>query len=404
VTSAAASKPGGAACLTCPARDGRLVAPEPAAASGGPRLVVVGEAPGRADLEEGRPFSGSSGRMLQRGLTTIGLRRRDAHWTNAILCECRVDDQKAARKACATRLQQELAAVVSGSEAAHPVVAPFGALALQSVLGRGNKPQILKWRGSVTPASFMGPSLGGQSREAGSIPAGSTAVGRAAFVLPSIHPAFVLRAPAWGPILEIDVARMGRVLEGGFVAPEEQPGRRIVVAKTLDQLRAELSTLGPELGNDVETVGLGPTTTALVCLALSDSMTTVVIPWSTGRDGRDPWWPGAADGKAAGIISECLASRISVTHNGPAFDHVVEARYGIRINRWDDTLLAQHAVAGHMPKRLQHVVSLSLDVTAWKEFEDRTATLERLWVYNARDTLYTILRWQAVKRELELAA
>jgi uracil-DNA glycosylase family 4 len=358
--------------------------------------VVVGEAPGRTELEAGRPFVGASGRMLQRGLGTIGLKRGDAHWTNAILCECRLEDQKAARKACQQRLTAELEAVTAAAPGPRLVVAPFGALALQSVLGRGSKPQILKWRGSVTP---KGPPSEENAR-AGSTPAGSTPVA-SVFVCPTLHPAFVMRSPAWGPILELDVARMGRVLADGFTAPEDQPGRRLVVAKTLEQLAHELEGLGPEVGNDVETVGLGPTTTALVCLALSDGPTTVVIPWSTGRDGRVPWWAGDAARKAAKLLTRALADRVSITHNGPAFDFVVEARHGIHVARWDDTLLATHAVAGHLPKRLAHVVTQHLDVPAWKEFEDRTATIERLWTYNGRDTLYTRLVWDPVRRLLD---
>jgi len=370
-------------CATCPARNGKLVAPEPA--QQGARLVVIGEAPSRAEVEERRVFTGSSGRFLGRGLRTLGLQRSDIHWTNAILCECAPDDQREARKSCQTRLTAELGAAVAAGAAAHgspPVVMPVGALGLQGALATNKKTQILRWRGSVNPIE-----LGGVATHA----------------CPTLHPAFVMRSPAWGPVLELDVERVGRVMAQGFTPPELQPGRRIVIAKELATLRAELPQLGPEVGVDVETVGLGPTSTLLVCLALSDGSTTLVIPWSLGRDGRQPWWPGA-EPRVAALISECLASRVSITHNGPAFDHIVLARYGLKVAAWDDTLLAQHAVASHLPKRLSHCVTLSLDVTAWKEFEDRTATIERLWIYNARDTLYTVLRWFDVKAELRGAA
>jgi hypothetical protein len=59
--------------------------------------------------------------------------------------------------------------------------------------------------------------------------------------------------------------------------------------------------------------------------------------------------------------------------------------------------LMTHAHASHLPKGLSHVVQLRLDVTAWKEQEDRTADLERLWTYNARDTLYTSLAYDDIK-------
>jgi uracil-DNA glycosylase len=387
-----AAKPAGAACATCPARLGKCVLPEPA--PNGARLAVVGEAPGRNELEQGRPFIGASGRMLGRGLQSIGLRRADVHWTNAILCECKEDDMPAARKACAPRLRAELAAVGA------PVIMPVGSYGLHSAMALTKKPAILKWRGSVSEAVIEG----------------GNGVTASAYVTPTIHPAFVMRAPKWGPVLEIDVARVGRLLAlhargERWVPPECAPGRRTVIARTEETLGTTLESLGKEVGNDVETVGLGPTETLLVCLALSDGTTTVVIPWSRGRDGREPWW--SFPDRIARMLTGALRHRVSVTHNGPAFDHIVEdrygildleERYGIHIEEWDDTLLAAHVMTSHLPKNLAQVVTTYLDVPPWKQLEDRTADLERLWTYNARDTLYTILAWQHAKQELREAA
>lgn len=377
--SAIAAKPAGEACRTCPARDAKIVFPEKAASR--PKLAVVGEAPGRNELEKGRPFIGASGRMLGRGLRTIDLKRDQIHWTNAVLCEPprKPKELGAARKACAKRLRDELRAV------APPMIVPVGALGLHSTLALPRKPSILKWRGTINPVEF---------------PSEGSAPALASLVAPTIHPAFVMRASQWGPILEIDVERIGRYLERDFVAPEEQEGREIVVAKTRDQLSRALERLerARYLGFDVETVGLGAIETPLVCFALSDGKLTLVVPWSRNRAGSEPWWPFPGD--VAAEISRVTTRARVVTHNGPAFDHIVADRYGIEIDKWDDTLLATHAVASHLPKGLSHVVSLRLDVTAWKEQEDRTADLPRLWVYNARDTLYTILAWLAIRREL----
>jgi uracil-DNA glycosylase family 4 len=379
-------KPAGAACAQCPARDTKCVWPEAASnANGRARLAIVGEGPGRNELEQGRPFIGASGRMLMRGMKTLGLQRSDIHWTNAVLCECPAELLPKAAKQCAARLRAELAAVQA------PVVMPVGAFGLQSSLQLPRRPQILKWRGSVSEISY------GKATGTGD-PA--PIVGSGTLVAPTIHPAFIMRAPKWAPVLEIDVARVGRLLalvsEGKrWLPPEAQQGRRVVIARDEGTLLAGLESLGAAVGNDVETVGLGPITTRLVCLALSDGPTTLVIPWSRGRDGRDPWWP--FPDRIAAAITRALASRVSVTHNGAAFDFIVEDRYGIHVAKWEDTLLAAHATEAHMPKNLAHVVTQGLDVPPWKQLEDRTADLERLWFYNARDTLYTILRWHQLK-------
>jgi uracil-DNA glycosylase len=368
----------GAACDTCPARNGRCVPPEPAATPTA-RLAVVGEGPGRNELEQGRPFIGASGRMLARGLKTLGLQRSDVHWTNAVLCDCKPDEQPKARAACASRLRTELAA--SGA----PVVMPVGALGLHSTMALSRKPQILKWRGSVSRVTY--------AAEPG-------AEARSAYVLPTIHPAFVMRAPKWGPVLEIDVTRVGRVLRDGFTAPEDAPSRRLVVPHTRDSLREALASLrGDESSFDVETVGLGPSYTALVCYGLSDGTTTVVVPYSKASNGIEPFWRDGGK-EAIELTNAVLAKRRAVTHNGPAFDHIVAARYGIRIAQWEDTLLGAHALSGHMPKNLAHVVTLYLDVPPWKQLEDRGADIERLWIYNGRDCLYTALAREAQRKEL----
>jgi uracil-DNA glycosylase family 4 len=356
------------------------VLPEPAVNT--IRLTVVNESPSRADIAEGKPMAGASGKMLQRGLKTIGLRREDVHWTSAVLCDCEPRDLPAARKACANRLVAELAA------AKPPITMTLGAFGLQSVLGKlgpigfngkpsNRKPQALKWRGSINP------------RKVG---------GFETILAPTIHPDFARRAPQWGPVLELDVARIGRVMQSGFRPPEAHPDHKLVIARDYYNLQNYLGQLrGQHVGFDVETVGLGPTHTSLVCFALSDGKLTIVVPWSQESNGLQPWWSDPP--KIAALVSAALANHTTVTHNGPAFDHIVARRYGLQIADWDDSLLATHVIAGHMPKRLQHVVTMHLDVSAWKE-ADHASTIEQLWFYNAQDTLYTIQAWKALKGQV----
>src|SRR5690349_10072724 len=137
-------KPAGSACSSCPCRDAVLVPPEPASrADGRTRLVVVGEAPGAQEIADRKPFQGRSGQMLGRGLATLGLKRSDVHWTNAVLCACSKDDLPAAAKACRQRLREELHA------AAAPAVLTVGAWGLRSVL-QPKSARIQDWRGSIS--------------------------------------------------------------------------------------------------------------------------------------------------------------------------------------------------------------------------------------------------------------
>jgi hypothetical protein len=328
--------------------------------------------------------------------------------------ECSPDDLPKARRACAERLRAELKAVAA------PVVVPVGALGLHSALALTKKPQITQWRGSISLAPYStapsaepaSKSIGGQLLKApaagelgtpalsspkGCDMASHGSAGGRGLVLPTIHPAFVMRAPKWGPILELDFARVGRVLEAPWIDPFESAEHSWTVAKTLEDLREAISSLeGDEIGFDVETVGLGPTRTSLVCFALSDGKFTVVVPWSRAQNGIESWWISPAT--AAGVVSRRLAKAVAVTHNGPVFDHIVAARYAIKIGKWEDTLLGAHSHASHLPKNLAHVATTYLDIPPWKQW-DHAESIEKLWGYNARDTLYTILARQRQKKE-----
>ncbi|HEX8142006.1 MAG TPA: uracil-DNA glycosylase [Pyrinomonadaceae bacterium] len=50
----------------------------------GARAAVVGESPGPPDIDSGRPFMGPAGQMLERILSSIGLKREDCYLTNTV--------------------------------------------------------------------------------------------------------------------------------------------------------------------------------------------------------------------------------------------------------------------------------------------------------------------------------
>jgi DNA polymerase len=50
----------------------------------GARAAVVGESPGPPDIDSGRPFMGPAGQMLERILSSIGLKRQDCYLTNTV--------------------------------------------------------------------------------------------------------------------------------------------------------------------------------------------------------------------------------------------------------------------------------------------------------------------------------
>lgn len=154
----------------------------------GARVMVIGEAPGRDEDLQGRPFVGRAGRLLDRMLAAIGLGRdspdidRAVYITN-ILPWRPPENRRPTAQECA-------------------MLAPFAARHVELAA-----PEVLVLMGNTPLQTLLGESgilrLRGQWREALGLPA-----------LPMTHPAYLLRTPAakraaWSDLLAL-AARLDR--------------------------------------------------------------------------------------------------------------------------------------------------------------------------------------------------
>lgn len=174
----------GALCHSCPLY-GAVVVPPTIVADD--ELFVLGENPGEKEVQQGRPFVGPSGTMLDGILKEIGIPREKVSISNSILCRCTVPGEKSNKKkydtkeylawlkkenarlrreakvakvtfkpvkspmeCCRPRLLRELAAADERAKARGfvngAVVVPLGNFAVHAVLGKSG---IMKQRGSV---------------------------------------------------------------------------------------------------------------------------------------------------------------------------------------------------------------------------------------------------------------
>ncbi len=363
-------------CKNCPNRDRETCGFEESDTPR-PLLALLGESPGWQDLKEQRPLSprSAAGRLLHETMQSLDLARSDCYVANAANCATRTGRElDKAQPACQGRLLEDLAELPAST-----VIVPLGSAALKSVLSKRSA-AILKYRGSVTRLTD-GPLAG-------------------RLVVPSVHPALALKKPAFQEVLRRDLARALMVQEHGFTPPELAAGRETHICRDVDELEFRLSKLGDEVSFDVETTVDSPLFNALICYAVSDGAQTLVVPWSSFRSGDGCVW---ADPALVGrLTSEAFEQRLVVGHNLPGFDALVAERYGIRFSRVADTLIGFHSCHGELPKNLGFVASYYLSVAAWKQQEDLGADLPRLYAYNGRDALYTILTWFELKRELGL--
>jgi uracil-DNA glycosylase family 4 len=386
--------------ILCPLRGRPVVPPTPALAK--LRLVIVGEGPGRNEEKLGAPFVGLSGKLLDTQLREHQVPRGACHITNAALCRGETDKENdIAAACCAPRLLRELAAL----PASVPIVT-LGKSATVSVLGYK---KILYARGFIWEAPEIAPdALKLAAREVYKAPvekrevkvlraetlrARAKLTGRT--VLPTIHPAFVLRADTWHPVFRLDMRRACKLANGERLPREEfGPTPHYTGGPTLLQM------LGPDVSCDIETDGIIPLETGILCIGFSDGTNTVVI-W--------PWRPSYAK-----RVSRFLRTRRAVVfHNGYNFDQIVMGAHGIDFRgvALEDTLLAHHAYASHLPQRLDHVVSEYCNAAPWKIRFGRRGKEEKglppvdmppteLCLYNAADARLTILAWQRMQGDL----
>jgi uracil-DNA glycosylase family 4 len=74
-----------AECTKCPLHRGRTKA-VPGEGPKNADIMFIGEAPGFHEDQQGRPFVGEAGKLLERLLESIGLRREDVYIANVIKC------------------------------------------------------------------------------------------------------------------------------------------------------------------------------------------------------------------------------------------------------------------------------------------------------------------------------
>jgi uracil-DNA glycosylase family 4 len=131
------------------------------------RLVIIGEGPGEEEDRQGKPFVGRAGQLLTKMLESVGITREEVYICNIVKCRPPGNRNPEPEEiaSCAPFLAGQLAAIQPG------VICALGTFAAQQLLR--TREAISRLRGQLHP-------LGG------------------AVVIPTFHPAFLLRNP--GPI------------------------------------------------------------------------------------------------------------------------------------------------------------------------------------------------------------
>lgn len=166
-------------CTRCPLAKTRCKA---VPGEGNPEALVmfIGEAPGRNEDAQGRPFVGDAGRLLERLLQAIDLRREDVYIANVVKCRPpnNRDPLPVEVEACKSYLDRQIATI---------------------------NPRLIVTLGRISMARFFPGKLISQIH-------GQYKVESGRIVLPMYHPAAALR--------DLHGPTMAKFKEDGFMIPE----------------------------------------------------------------------------------------------------------------------------------------------------------------------------------------
>lgn len=159
---------------------------------GNPRAEVmfIGEAPGRNEDLQGRPFVGAAGKLLTDLLESIGLTRSRVFITNVVKCRppCNRDPRPEEIETCFPYLERQVKLIDP------EVIVALGrhsALTLLENAGR-REDSIMRIRGKIFKVHLFG---------------------RDRTLMPTLHPAAALYNPKLKPLLEEDFDKLKELLE-----------------------------------------------------------------------------------------------------------------------------------------------------------------------------------------------
>jgi len=150
-------------------------------------VMFIGEGPGADEDEQGRPFVGRAGQLLNRMLQLVGIKREDVYIANVV--KCRPPGNRAPEKdeveACSPFLYRQIETIKPR------LICCLGAPAVKTILG--SKEGILKIRGQLFDYG-------------------------SAKVMPTVHPAYVLRNPRDEKLLREDFEKIRDFLRSGVAS------------------------------------------------------------------------------------------------------------------------------------------------------------------------------------------
>jgi DNA polymerase I-like protein with 3'-5' exonuclease and polymerase domains/uracil-DNA glycosylase len=391
--------------------------------------MIIGEAPGAEEEAQGKPFIGASGHELDRMLGEAGISRAECFVSN--VCRVRLPDYYKKGKRVSNDINQWISTgknkptvkfypqtagewqplrdrwvkpqiiegytrlVVEIAQVQPNIIIPVGNLSMWALTGRFG---ISKWRGSMLHCDIPGgtPTFKLQDVK----------------VIPTFHPAYILRSWSERAITVSDLRRAARFRNG---EPYPKPKWVFQVRPTFDsacnvleQVHNKLNTAPLRLSFDLETrlghiacAGVSWSATEAICLPFM-CVERIEGYWSEDEEGVILLWLWKIlTHKNARVIGQNLLYDCQYTWRHWHFVPRVT----------QDTMISQHSIFSDLPKGLAYLASMYCDYYVYWKDEGKDwlpgQPEDQLWHYNCLDCVYTYevsLALEAAAAKLNLNA
>jgi len=349
---------------------------------GNAKVAIVGEAPGDEEDAQGRPFVGSSGRLLNRLLREAGIKRDDCYVTNVVkerppnkdMGHYYKDAQHKRPTPALLDAREELGRELR--EVNPNVVIVLGREGLKALYG---KEAISKWRGSVV----WSPSI-------------------EAKVVPTYHPAYVFRQAIHRPVVAADIKKAAKESETPTWTPKEynfhtEPSFEKVMecidmARQAGTVAFDIETLGTQ----VRCLGIAWSEKDALCIPFirvqgrgGFSFAGSSVYFSEGQ-GANHYWTEDQEVAVLEKVNELLGDPEvrKVAQNYPFDGTILEYEWGI-VTRglWMDTMALFHALWPELEKSLDFLTSLYTSQPYYAGVD--TSVDHDVWEYNQIDCCVT---------------
>jgi uracil-DNA glycosylase family 4 len=342
-------------------------------------IVLIGEAPAKNEIFEGRPFVGSAGEYMNKMLALAELPRESLYITNVSKVRAPNDKMEQLESKHPETYKREVDKLIKEiNDLENPkILVPMGAHALKAIT---SKRGISNWRGCPTRPIME--------------------IKHDCVVVPTYHPSTLHYNYVLWILIVADFMKVKRIQKEGF----EWPQFNFIMKPTYDQVMETLDLIDTK---EFLTIDIETPKGFLSCIGLGWSRhDAICIPFFMGNG--DDYWTLEQEVAIMRRLSEVLDGKEIGAQNN-LFDFSVLWDYGLHlsIGMWD-SMLMHHCLYSEMPHTLDIITSIYTDLPFYKKDEDeekgsvlKAGEEMKHWEYNLYDVVGCFWAIEELKVDLE---